>query len=152
MLALLVAAVGIMSLAGLFSGGLAQSEAAVQEARIALFAEQVLNAARAKAAAAPWEPLELDFPPPVPVEGMWVDDEQLRVRETTNRFEVIEYRAKVSNSTGQVEMPEFGLRYRLRQEAVSGLITEVHLDVMAGTTGPAQTNHYFAALWHVYAP
>lgn len=151
-LALLVASVGIMSLTGLLSGGLSMSERAVQEARIALFAEQVLNAARAKAAAGPAKPLELDFPPPLPVEGMWAQPKDLRVQGTGADFAAIEYVAAVSNSTGKVSIPEFGLRYRLRQEAVSAMITEVHLEVMAGIKGPAETNRFFAALWHVYEP
>ena len=73
-LSLLVISVGIVVLVGLFPAGLKANKASIDETRMALFAEEVLNGVRAASRDIPWDWLVNDgpfFSLPAPAPDIW---------------------------------------------------------------------------------
>lgn len=104
-LALLVAAIGLMSIMALFPVGLDASRRAVDEAQCALFADEIFNGIRAKMSLTNtvWEDIdsiEIGLPAP----DMWKNADTIKVRANRSGTNVYEYRYESG-------MVDFAVRY-----------------------------------------
>lgn len=146
-LSLLIASIGIMAVLALFPAGLDQGRKADDDSRAALFAEQVLNGIRARAAAGWTHSLTDNLPPPLLVEGMWVTNEMSLAVSATDSFKTNNYVAFTGMLSGEgrgLSIPDHTIRYRLREFTNSNpRIRSVYLEVLPGAFGGTQTNHFY---------
>ncbi len=109
-LALLVAAVGMMSILTLFPLGMDASKKAIDEGQAALFAEEIFNGFRAKLAMTntPWagaDSLTIGVPAP----DMWNNGHEILFEANSSGTNVYEYRY-------ETDMKDYAVRYVMTVE------------------------------------
>jgi len=124
-LALLVVAVGLISIFSLFPAGLDANAKAIGDTQLAIFAEEVFAGLRARAEKpGGWETLEEDWnraPLPVSMETVWGDGALLATRPTPPDvvFTNVYYSAaSYDPDEKDASVADHGFRYRLEIEQV----------------------------------
>ena len=140
-LSLLVISVGIVVLVGLFPAGLKANKASIDETRMALFAEEVLNGVRAASRDIPWDWLVNDgpfFSLPAPAPDIWKP-------AILNNLAIVAGEVRVNNYVfsdaiyDEADITAYALRYRLDFKDVPPslpMVKEVTLQVWNGEEGP----------------
>ena len=132
-LAIMVIAVGLLSVFGLFPHGMESSRRALDETRAAAFAEQTFNSLRVIAESGDWDALTTLYTIPGPEwwehNYVWVNNPYV----LTNIY---------SNAISKTEkIQEYALRYRLRvTNTASPRVLHVRLDIWPGEFG--QSGYY----------
>lgn len=104
-LALLVAAVGLLSVMSLFPVGLDSSKKAIDEAQCALFADEIFSGIRAKMnmRTTPWSAIDtVEVGAPAP--DMWLNGDTIRFRANASGTNVYAYRYESA-------MVDYAVRY-----------------------------------------
>ena len=135
-LALLVISVGIVVVVGLFPAGLQTNKAAIDDTRMAMFAEEVLNGVRAVAGEAPWTYLDnSSFRLPAPAPDLWDPGILSDLEIVPGEVRVNKY-VFSSAIYGDADLTAYAMRYRLDFEDIDPMTKGVTLQVWASERGP----------------
>ena len=121
-LAILVLSIGVLVVIGLFPSGLQQSKKSIDETRAAMFAEQVLNSVKAKAADLSWDDID-NMEIIVPTKQFWEDAESLTITAGSD-IQTYSFSNKVTET--------FAVKFMLEFTDVSPTIKGVKLQVVNG--------------------
>lgn len=146
-LAILVVSVGLLAVYGLFPSGFRTGRQAIDDTRAAMFAQEVFNGLKAKAAYTQFDSIDtivLPSPTYVPgdpnatfwrVEGSGAYD--LRVQDTGNDFELNKYMRRGADEDS------FAMRYRLDIFPIGSTRMGAALEVWPGEEGPTNDIRVF---------
>ena len=144
-LSLLVLSVGLLALFGLFPAGLQMNKQAIDETQAALFAEEVLNGVRARAAITRWDRIRtaIQLPPPAP--DIWHQPQNLTIEATGTEWRTLRYEKLGTREVGgtRERYLDYGIRYRLEIVDVDARRKAVRLYVRPGEFGPEEPEYFF---------